>query len=526
MTINRTVYTNIEFDPRNTFTPQQITVIKKLNIPTALLFKTASKFDDKYINTKKDKWTFTFSGQKSSVQFIGGKHEVLLKKYILACFVSKNSPIGLSHLNNILTSFFSFNIKSSSISYSKSMDFIKRTTNSKEFYFFLFFIKTLCRIDFPEFDIDNLEDLEFIPRPINNSWSNYQNIDAVLKDHDKNLISKGIHELSFRITSNSSDKVLIGELQDSAVLGLCYVCGIRPVQLARLAVGDINLDSKSKRSNLMRYSIAIPYAKQQKLILDKILIAIPPELARIMLEYELRTQRNKGDQLFNIGSNAIIFVNEAINRQMMRFAPLETRKAIESNNMVQPHYTSSDFRHNVGHSLAMTGASAEEVAHIMGHTSLVAAKHYILATPELALVREKSLGNNPVWQNMISMLLTGSIVSKSEWQGNQVSGIVHNTLYSELGGCNRSYDECPFSEVRSCYGCLYFNPFKEGNHNSVLQSVEREHLDLIELSDSVGNSKNPLIQVYEATSQEIKSVIARCESIAINPNAITLTNVE
>ena len=64
------------------------------------------------------------------------------------------------------------------------------------------------------------------------------------------------------------------------------------------------------------------------------------------------------------------------------------------------------------------------------------------------------------------------------------------------------------------------------NHNSVLQSVEREHLDLIELSDSVGNSKNPLIQVYEATSQEIKSVIARCKSIAINPNAITLTNVE
>ncbi len=46
------------------------------------------------------------------------------------------------------------------------------------------------------------------------------------------------------------------------------------------------------------------------------------------------------------------------------------------------------------------GGSAEEIAHILGHTSLTVAKYYILATPALALIRAKALGTNPVWQNM------------------------------------------------------------------------------------------------------------------------------
>ncbi|MXD47192.1 tyrosine-type recombinase/integrase, partial [Escherichia coli] len=77
--------------------------------------------------------------------------------------------------------------------------------------------------------------------------------------------------------------------------------------------------------------------------------------------------------------------------------------AVSCGEAALPSITSTDLRHNVGHSLAMQGASAEEIAHILGHSSLVVAKHYIRATPALALIRAKALGSNPVWQNMVAM---------------------------------------------------------------------------------------------------------------------------
>ncbi len=66
----------------------------------------------------------------------------------------------------------------------------------------------------------------------------------------------------------------------------------------------------------------------------------------------------------------------------------------------------------------MHGVSAEEIAHILGHSSVVVAKHYILATPALALIRAKALGSNPVWQNMVAMMLTGKLVPSKEWDSH------------------------------------------------------------------------------------------------------------
>lgn len=77
-------------------------------------------------------------------------------------------------------------------------------------------------------------------------------------------------------------------------------------------------------------------------------------------------------------------------------------------------------------------------------------------------------------------------------------------------GCSRDNGDCPFSEVRCCYGCLYYRPFTDGDHQAVLESVVKEVDELISISDSVGNARNPLISIHETTQFEIQSVIARC----------------
>ena len=508
------------------FSTNQIEAIQGLNLPPTLIFKTACSFDTKRITTRPNLWEYNFSGSDKRVEFKGSLEEIKIKKYIIASFISKNSPTGIDHFNSVLYDLFLYLSEKNIFSYKNTVVFLENLKNNNSFYFCLYAIKVLCRNEFPEFSIDNIEDLEFIPRPDNNAvWLNYQDIDNILSMHDKNMITKGIKEISTIIKNYDKHTLTKEELIDSSVLGLCYTCGIRPVQLSRLAVGDLHIDSSHSIDKFTRYSLAIPYAKQQRLVADKILVAIPAELAIILLEYQEHLNKKQNEQLFDVGSSASKFVNDAINRQMLRFAPEDVREAINHNLMIQPSYSSSDFRHNVGHSLAMSGASADEIAYILGHSSVVTAKHYIMATPELAVVRARALGTNPVWQTMISMMLTGSVTSKKDWTGKEVSGFIDGNFHSSIGGCSRTYDKCPFSEVRACYSCLYYHPFIEGNHDSVLASVKHELIDLIEISDSVGCSDNPLIQIQESTKLEVESVIVRCDThnTDINPDISQLS---
>lgn len=278
----------------------------------------------------------------------------------------------------------------------------------------------------------------------------------------------------------------IRELKHAVVLGLSYVTGARPVQLAKLAVKDFRIDTCNTDTELIRYSILLPYVKQRRLTTERLLLAIPSEIGSLIKHYVDRVQLLPDDKLLEMGGSAPAFVSQAISQTVLNFSPSDYQTAVACGEAALPSITPTDLRHNVGHSLAMQGASAEEIAHILGHSSLVVAKHYILATPALALIRAKALGFNPVWQNMVAMMLTGKLVRSEEWQGRRVVGMVGDRLHYEIGGCARTDDECPFCEVRCCYGCLYYRPFLDGDHQDVLDSISKEVDELIAVSDSVG----------------------------------------
>lgn len=299
-------------------------------------------------------------------------------------------------------------------------------------------------------------------------------------------------------------------VRNAAILGLAYVTGARPVQLARLAVKDVRIDTRNQESGLIRYSVFLPYAKQRRVTTERLFLAIPPEIGELIMNYTVRYKKNPEDKLFDFSVSAPHYVSQAINQAILNFCPPEYQAAVACGEAALPTITPTDLRHNVGHSLAMQGASAEEIAHVLGHTSLAVAKYYIMATPALALIRAKALGSNPVWQNMVAMMLTGELVDSAHWKGHPVVGLVGDELHDKIGGCSRNSSTCPFSEVRSCYGCLYYRPFTDGEHQALLECVKKEVDELIAISDGVGNSRNPLILIHETTQFEIESVIARC----------------
>ena len=119
-------------------------------------------------------------------------------------------------------------------------------------------------------------------------------------------------------------------------------------------------------------------------------------------------------QLFDLGSYAATYCTTAINEQLFDFSPQEYKSQVSNGGLIQIKYTSTQFRHHVAYSMALSGASAEAIAYILGHSSLITARHYIFSSPNLAQIRAMAIGRNHVYQQMIAMLMTAILLLMSK----------------------------------------------------------------------------------------------------------------
>ncbi|MDO3656105.1 site-specific integrase [Acinetobacter genomosp. 15BJ] len=500
------------------FNDRQMIALQDLDkkIPKVVKFLIADKFDDNFINSTNNIWKFYYSGQTEKLDFsIFSENETTLAKFFLIAFIQKNTPSFLSR------KIYSFNFL---INYLKNRNLHLNYENLKQLLIEIapqenhqntyahikFLLRLLILEDFPNFDIEDDFELEFIPRPKSfNSNLFYQEYEDTIDYPLISMIQQGFIKLN-QVIKDNFQSIDNQELLYSSILGLVYVTGLRPVQLAKLSAEDIKIDTTRLIDQFHRYSVLIPYAKQSQYIHEKIAVKLPEEVAEIIIAYIKRYNLSSKNKLFNLGENSAHFCSEAINTQLFNFAPKAYREAVRAGEMLKQKYSFSDFRHHVGYSLAMAGSSAEEIAYILGHSSVVTARHYIFSTPQLAQIRAQALGRNSLYKQMIAMLLTGRLVYKQEWKHKKVMGNIGHKIHYDIGGCSYN-DKCLFQPVRNCYGCIYFHPFIDADHTNVLESIQCEINDLIRLSDGIGVSRNPLIRVHESTKFEIESVIVRCE---------------
>ncbi|WP_336948466.1 site-specific integrase [Acinetobacter junii] len=499
------------------FNDQQIMALQNLSkkIPKVVKFLVADKFDDKFINSTNNIWNFYYSGQKENLNFSSfSEDEMTLAKFFLIAFIQKNTPSFLSrkiYSFNFLINYLKNNNLHLNYETLKQLliEIAPQENHHNTYAHIKFLLRLLILEGFPNFDIEDDFELEFIPRPKSfNSNLFYQEYEDTIDSPLISMIQQGFIKLN-QVIKDDFQGIDEQTLLYSSILGLVYVTGLRPVQLAKLSAEDIKIDTTRTTDYFHRYSILIPYAKQARYVHEKIAVKLPEEVAEIILAYIERFNLSPKDKLFDLGENSARFCSKAINTQLFDFAPETYKEAVLSGEMIKQKYSFSDFRHHVGYSLAMAGSSAEEIAYILGHSSVVTARHYIFSTPELAQIRAQALGKNSLYRQMIAMLLTGRLVYKKDWLQKKVLGNIGSKIHYDIGGCSYE-DKCLFQPVRNCYGCMYFHPFIDANHNHVLESIQSEINDLIKLSDGIGVSRNPLIRVHESTKFEIESVIARC----------------
>lgn len=500
------------------FNDQQIMALQNLSkkIPKVVKFLVADKFDDKFINSTNNIWKFYYSGQKENLDFSSfSEDETTLAKFFLIAFIQKNTPSFLSRkiyaFNFLINHLKNNNLNLNYETLKQLLIEIAPQENHHNTYAQIKFLLRLLILEgFPNFDIEDDFELEFIPRPKSfNSNLFYQEYEDTIDSPLISMIQQGFIKLNQAIKDDfqSVDKQT---LLYSSILGLVYVTGLRPVQLAKLSAEDIKIDTTRTTDHFHRYSVLIPYAKQARYVHEKIAVKLPEEVAEIIISYIEKFKLSPKTKLFDLGEKSARFCSKAINTQLFDFAPEDYKEAVLANEMIKQKYSFSDFRHHVGYSLAMAGSSAEEIAYILGHSSVVTARHYIFSTPELAQIRAQALGKNSLYRQMIAMLMTGRLVYKKDWNQKKVLGNIGSKIHYDIGGCSYK-DKCLFQPVRNCYGCMYFHPFIDGNHANVLENIQCEINDLIRLSDGIGVSRNPLIRVHESTKFEIDSVIARCK---------------
>ncbi|WP_180057839.1 site-specific integrase [Acinetobacter sp. YH12035] len=496
------------------FHNKDIVLIDSLKIPELVRFFRADKFDSKFILTNDDFWVFNYSGGRNHLNFSKlNKYEKKLAKYFLVSYIQINTPSSLdeklSAFNYLLRKLKEERLKISYINLKKILIQLANNQQGKYYYYLKFLTKILFLEGLTSFNQDLEYELEFITRPSSfNSNLYYQEYVDPIDYPLVSMIQKGFNELHYTLLHN--DKSISSQtLLYSSILGLVYTTGLRPVQLSKLSVEDIQRDTRRETDQFSRYSVLIPYAKQARFVHARIAVKLPEEIAEIIFKYIDRFQLIPGGRLFDLGDKADQFCSQVINTQLYEFSPLSYKEAVLKGEMIQQKYSYSDFRHHVGYSLAMAGSTAEEIAYILGHSSTVTARHYIFSTPQLAQIRAQALGSNALYKQMIAMLLTGRLVNKKDWKDKKVIGNIGNKIHFDIGGCAYK-DKCLLQPVRNCYGCMYFHPFIDADHSQVLESIQEEINDVIKLSDGIGISKNPLIRIHEATKFEIESVIARC----------------
>lgn len=509
MSSNNVTLLNFSATDDSPFSSGQLTWVSEIELPKRVFLKSADRTDDDTLTLDED-WRYYCSGEEHYIGFKNspvfselGSTKVSLIKFVAVCYLREHSATKVRHLCYALAHYFKVCDHFTKATFLVHLEQLATQGKEKDiqpFYLILYALRTLDREGFFKSTDDSKEDLEdqllFIPRPPSDNFGVYEELDNVIPLEVCAMIQDGITRWASKLTPSLKSKaeieahlsiikakVSLDSLRDCVILGLTYYTGGRPVQLAKLYASDIHRDTKNEAGN--RYSLLLPFAKKSKKNPHPILIALPDELGRLIKLYIRLAKISPEEPLLPKSKSTTNAASDAIQRMLFRFSPQETKDAVNEGLLELPRYTSTLFRHNVGHSMAMSGASGTDIAYILGHSNETVANRYIAVTPDIADIREQALGRNPVFKNMMALMLTGNLVHSENWSGRRVAGSIGGILHTHIGGCGYEEPICPFSQGRACHGCIYFHPFLDGLHKEVYDAFGREVDELIKITVDV-----------------------------------------
>jgi hypothetical protein len=311
------------------------------------------------------------------------------------------------------------------------------------------------------------------------------------------------------IPDHKFDGALYRELRDATLLLLVFEIAPRPLQIYMLELSDLK---EIKIDDDCYYSVRLRRNKN-RLRSDEYTSAreISGRLGKALKKLELLNHYlfgqtdNKSVPLFlsthgnRWASNAITrTVSEAI-ESVFGIEKLDVEGAI------------IPFRHHLGQSLADQGAPPSVIADRLGHSTEIAARAYITATPNVAKIKTRALGENETYQYLMNALMTGSIMRNDDV--NDEASIVRGTVgmhYIEgIGACDVK-GNCHSNPVYACYTCRKFHPFVDGPHDLVVEALQEQVVTFMHSTADLQHSR-PVTQL-EIVIESAKAVSKECKT--------------
>lgn len=291
----------------------------------------------------------------------------------------------------------------------------------------------------------------------------------------------------------------------------------RPIQLHSISVEDLEVvDSANKKERY--FSLWLPMAKKRNTNdIEKRYRKITAALGE---KIELLVQENK--RLCGEASHIPLFIKPLrVKNKDGDSGRLSTRdiSGIICEVLQSKGFKKGDgatlLRHHLAQSLADQGASAETIAEILGHNSTLPARAYIAATPAIATIKTRALGKNKTYENIMSMLLTGKIIEKERaGKGKWVKGMVGSQYIGGIGDCGLTENTaCPKNPVYACYTCAQFHPFRDGTHQEVKESLQKQVQYFIDIAEAAMDLQhNRTYLQLERTIEAVDAVIHHIET--------------
>ncbi len=501
----------ISYNSTSPFTQEQEDQINALKLPNKETKYPALREDDEIIiDPNSDKWAVRFSGKNHHFDF-AAINSLTAQKLIRYKIIDNFKLKGRSedfYYHSFIVSVFN-NQPSTLAGWVGS--YLASPIRSyyhlmKNWLYWLHENKFHGFTDKKEID----KQLEDIAPESRYNFGAYLDTDNALSPQEKRLIHHGIIDVCKEMQEDPSVRTK-ENIEKWAAFALLFETGLRPVQMNDLNVTSFRRKLVDKTNEMYVYDITIPFVKQR--IGDKrktSTIPLSQECGYFLMRLQQEANSVNRTSLFDNSSNnnkQRFLERKVIPSCLYLCQPKNRQKLIDNKEILLPKISATGFRHNIGHSMAMAGASAEEIAHVMTHSSLVAAQYYISANPDIALWKLYALGENPVWQEMMSLLQTGSVIDMKRWSGKVVSGITGGELHLSIGGCTRK-GECHLAKVRCCYDCLYFRPSDDKSaHQKVLRSLESELINTVEIAEQSGSNHSPNLHEMATTKTAVQIVL-------------------
>lgn len=311
------------------------------------------------------------------------------------------------------------------------------------------------------------------------------------------------------ILDHKFDDALYRELRDATLLLLVYEIAPRPLQIHMLELDDLK---EIKSDDDGYYSVRLRRNKNRHLSNE---YTSPREISGrlgkalkklVRLNQHLFIQTDTQSAPIFLSTRGTRWASSAISKTVSE--ALESVFGIEK---LDVEGAIIPFRHHLGQSLADQGAPPSVIADRLGHSTEVAARAYITATPNIAKIKTRALGENETYQYLMNALMTGSIMRQEDVddKASIVRGTVGMHYIEGIGACDVK-GHCHSNPVYACYTCRKFHPFIGGPHEQVVKALQEQVVTFMHNTVDLQHSR-PMTQL-EIVIESAKAVSKECKT--------------